>query len=189
MRSSDEVAVKKGKLIMKVLRGGILAGLVWLMPLNFAFSQDQTPVPTLTPASAPTAVPSPTAVPTKCKKVTQLSKFRQGGILYKPENEHGGRGASFLVQNFRYWYGPKKKKIYDSNCKKVIGRVVFWSLGFPYGERYYSRLVGGSWDSGASLAKKARAATRKRGGIIIVNSSLSVAIADFRKREGFVRNP
>ncbi|NMC62161.1 MAG: hypothetical protein GYA55_03240, partial [SAR324 cluster bacterium] len=127
-------------------------------------------------------------IESRCKNTVQLGKFRDGGILYKPENVHGGRGVTFLVQNFKYWFGPKKKNIYDINCKKRIGSVVMWSRGYAYGERYYSRPYG-SRDNGASLARKARNISGRPGGIVIVNREFSVRIKDFRKREGFVRAP
>ena len=124
----------------------------------------------------------------RCKNTVQLGKFRDGGILYKPENAHGGRGATFLVQNFKYWFGPRKKNIYDMNCKKRIGSVVMWSRGYAYGERYYSRPYG-SRDNGTSLARKAKNISGRPGGIVIVNREFSVRIKDFREREGFVRSP
>jgi len=159
---------------------------VFLIALCFAFparAQEPSQTPTLTPTRTPTATPV-----TRCKNTVDLGKFRQGGILYKPDNVHGGRGAPLIIQNFKYWYGGRSKKIYDSKCRKVIGRFGFWSLGFPYGERYYSRYIRGSWDSGASLARKAYRATRKRGGIVVINKRFSVRVKDFRFREGFVRS-
>lgn len=123
-----------------------------------------------------------------CKNTIQLGKYRQGGILYKAENIHGSRGATLIIQDIFHWDGPKKKKIYDSKCKKIIGSLGLWALDWPYGERYYTR-TGGSRDSGDSLAAKAYGAARSPGGIIIIDKTLSVRVKDFRKEEGFVRNP
>ena len=134
-------------------------------------------------------VAAQTVTDTKCKNTVQLADFRGGGILYKPENEHGSRGATFLVQHYKYWFGPKPKKIYDSKCQKVIGKFALWARGYAYGERYYSKMVGGSGDTGTSLYRKAKKATRSSGGIVVVNKDFSVRIKDFRVREGFVRAP
>ena len=141
-----------------------------------------------TSASAQNVPPTPTPKSLPCQNTIVLGKFKDGGILYKPENVHGGRGASFLLQNYKYWFGPTKKKIYDYNCKKLLGSVGLYSLGYAYGERYYAR-TGGSGDSGDSLYKKAMKAARKPGGIIVVDRHFSIRIKDFRKREGFVRDP
>ena len=138
-------------------------------------------------SSAQATASSAVAPKTECKNTVPLKTFRGGGILYKPENVHGGRGATLIIQNFKYWYGSKVKKIYDAKCKKVIGKVSFWSLGYPYGERYYSKMGGGSRDNGSSLALKARRASRRSGGIIVINRRFSVSIKDFKVREGFVR--
>jgi len=34
-----------------------------------------------------------------CKNIVPINAIPGGGVLYKPENLHGGRGPSFLVQN------------------------------------------------------------------------------------------
>lgn len=164
--------------------------LIFLAAACLAFSagaQETTPTaaPTFTPTVTRTATPVPLC---RNRKIIDLQKFGEGGILYKSDNEHGGRGATLIIQNFKYWYGGKQKKIYDSNCNKLIGAFGWWNLGFPYGERYYSRYIRGSWDSGASLALKAYRATRKRGGIVIISRRYAVRVKDFRYRDGFVRS-
>ncbi len=162
--------------------------LVFLVSLSAAVQAgaqeiQSSPTPTVTPTATRTAAPL-------CggRKIIELAKFKEGGILYKPDNVHGGRGATLIIQNFKYWYGGKKKRIFDSKCSKVIGAFGWWNLGFPYGERYYSRYVRGSWDSGASLARKAYRATRKRGGLVIISRKFAIRVKNFRYRDGFVRS-
>lgn len=123
-----------------------------------------------------------------CGTVIGLRSISGGGVLIKPSNTHGGRGFTLLIQNRKYWYGPRKKEIYDKNCKKQIGSVVMYARDSPYGERYYSKLPGGSGDSGSSLARKARAAAGSSGGIIKIKSGVSFRVSDFSKREGSVHN-
>lgn len=158
--------------------------LILLFPIICAEAQEPTTTPTVTP----TVTPSSTPVNSRCRNLVRLKKFRDGGILYKPINVHGARGATLIVQNFKYWYGSRKKNVYDVNCKKRIGVLGFWSRGWPYGERYYGKPYG-SGDSGQSLARKAKKAAGSSGGIIIITRRFGVRINNFAEREGFVRSP
>ncbi len=93
--------------------------------------------------------------PEDCSRRAALTP--NGGVLYKPINEHGGRGPSFLVQNTQERTGKRSLQIRSADCK-VIGRLGLWAVDFPYGARYYSKVKGGSSDNHISLWRKARRA-------------------------------
>ncbi len=77
-----------------------------------------------------------------------------GGVLYKSENIHGGRGPSFLVQNPSERTGKQVIEIRNARCE-VIGALGLFATDQPYGARYYSR-SGGSGHDGIDLLNEAR---------------------------------
>jgi hypothetical protein len=91
---------------------------------------------------------------TDCSNQVSIMDLR--GVLYKPVNEHGGRGPSFLVQNPIERTGKKRLEIRDVNCK-LISRFGLYATDFPFGARYYEKSGGGKHDAKAllKLAKKA----------------------------------
>ena len=75
-----------------------------------------------------------------CSQVVSIDSL--DGILYKPDNLHGGRGPTLLVQNPVEWTGKRKLVIRDLNCK-IISAFGLWQIDWPYGARYYERTGGG----------------------------------------------
>lgn len=70
-------------------------------------------------------------------------------VLYKPENVHGGRGPSFLVQNPAERTNKQSLEIRNARCE-VIGTIGLFRTDHPYGSRYYMR-SGGTGQSDAEL--------------------------------------
>lgn len=109
----------------------------------------------------------------------------KGGVLYKPVNEHGGRGPSFLVQNTQERTGKRSLEIRSIDCK-VIGRLGLWAVDFPYGARYYSRVRGGSADTHISLWRKARRAGSEM--VLIEGKGRWLEVPNPKARAGGVNN-
>lgn len=83
---------------------------------------------------------------TRCAgNVVPITSF--GGVLYKPENLHGGRGPSFLVQDVSERTNKPVLEIRNARCE-VIATIGLFRTDQPYGSRYYMRSGGSGQDSG-----------------------------------------
>ena len=103
------------------------------------------------------AVRTASAATTAVTCANRVSVSAVLGIKYKPENLHGGRGPSWLVQNAYLRTGKKKIEIRDTKCK-LIGTFGLYATDYPYGARYYQKSGAGSKLSAqqlSTLAKKA----------------------------------
>ncbi len=78
----------------------------------------------------------------------------EGGVLYKSENIHGGRGPSFLVQKVSERTNKKTIEVRNARCE-VIGALGLFATDQPYGSRYYSR-SGGTGQEGTEYLAIAR---------------------------------
>jgi hypothetical protein len=74
-----------------------------------------------------------------CTNIVSISSLK--GVLYKPINEHGGRGPTLIVKNPNERTGKKRIEIRDVNCK-VIGALGLFATDAQYGARYYSKSGG-----------------------------------------------
>ena len=90
-----------------------------------------------------------------CTNVVSISNL--SSVLYKPINEHGGRGPTLIVKNPGERTGKKRIEVRDSNCN-VIGALGLQATDGQYGARYYSR-SGGSGHSHIQFRDLAVAAT------------------------------
>jgi len=70
----------------------------------------------------------------------------EGGVLYKSENIHGGRGPSFLVQKVSERTNKQTVEVRNARCE-VIGALGLFATDRPYGSRYYSRSGGSGQDA------------------------------------------
>ena len=123
---------------------------------------------------------------TACGRIVPITEA--GQILYKPTNVHGGRGPTFLVQNYDEQTGRKRREIRRATDCKRIGYFGLWSIGWPYGERYYQRAPGGSRLSAKDLYTKAGG--RRKSAILVQGiNGRWIRIANPLKREGEVYNP
>ena len=82
-------------------------------------------------------------------KVVPINQVPGGSVLYKPENVHGGRGPSFLVQNVAQRTNKQTIEIRDAYCRPIAAFGLF-RTDQPYGSRYYMR-SGGTGQSDAEL--------------------------------------
>lgn len=73
-----------------------------------------------------------------------------GGVLYKSENLHGGRGPSFLVQDESERTNKQVLEIRNARCE-VIATIGLFRTDQPYGSRYYMRSGGSGQDSSELL--------------------------------------
>lgn len=83
-----------------------------------------------------------------CENVVSISNLP--GVLYKPINEHGGRGPTLIIKAKSRRTGKSTLEIRDSNCNK-IGALGLQSAEGPYGERFYSRTGKGGKHSHTQL--------------------------------------
>ncbi len=120
----------------------------------------------------------------ECQTVTPLTSL--SGILYKPENIHGGRGPTFLVQSPKERTSKRSIEIRDVNCKK-IGSFGLWATDWPYGARYYQAVKGGSSLSAKQLYSKARKAGSSS--ILVQGVNKWIRVTNPLKREGKVYSP
>jgi len=79
-------------------------------------------------------------------KVVPINQIAGGGVLYKSENIHGGRGPTFIVQNEAERTGKQVIEIRNARCE-VIGAFGLFATDQPYGARYYSRTGGSGHES------------------------------------------
>ena len=78
-------------------------------------------------------------------KVVPINSISGGGVLYKPENIHGGRGPTFVVQNTAERTGKQVIEVRDARCN-VVGSFGLYATDYPYGARYYTRTGGSGFD-------------------------------------------
>lgn len=124
-----------------------------------------------------------------CKKITRLPSQH----LYKPTNEHGGRGPSLIAgwDNSGAWPPCVSLNIYNRRGK-TIGRFGCYDPGsMPWGRRFYTGVAGGSYTSAAGLLQGARSA--KSTEILIdvslaQNKGLCWRVGNPMSREGSVRS-
>lgn len=86
--------------------------------------------------------------------IVSIRNIAGGGVLYKPENVHGGRGPSFLVQNVAERTNKQTIEIRNARCE-VIGAFGLFKTDSPFGSRYYMR-SGGTGQSDNELLAIAR---------------------------------
>ena len=82
---------------------------------------------------------SPSVSAGACTNIVSISALK--GVLYKPINEHGGRGPTLIVKNTGERTGKKRIEIRDINCKP-IGALGLFATDTQYGARYYSKSGG-----------------------------------------------
>lgn len=82
-----------------------------------------------------------------CKNIVSINSIPGGGVLYKSENIHGGRGPTFLVQNVSERTNKEVIEIRDARCQ-LVGAFGLYATDYPYGSRYYSRTGGTGFDPG-----------------------------------------
>jgi len=104
------------------------------------------------------------------------------GILYKPINEHGGRGPTMIFQAGHRRTGKNKLVIRDANCN-VIASLGLASAQGPYGERFYSR-SGGSGQSHTQLHALALQSAGSTNILIEGKGDLWIKIEDPENRQG-----
>ena len=83
-----------------------------------------------------------------CQNVVSISNLP--GVLYKPINQHGGRGPTLIIKAKSRRTGKSTLEVRDVNCKK-IGALGLASNQGPYGERFYSRTGNGGKHSHTQL--------------------------------------
>ena len=115
-----------------------------------------------------------------CSKVVSIQGLN--GILYKPENLHGGRGPTLLVQNPYERTGKRRIEVRDLNCK-LISSFGLYRTDWPYGARYYERSGGGK-----HTAKQLSLLAKKGGGASILVEGVQkwILIKNPLRREGEV---
>lgn len=107
-----------------------------------------------------------------------------GGVLFKPENLHGGRGPSFLVQNPAERTNKQVIEIRNARCEPIASLGLF-KTDSPYGSRYYSR-SGGSGQSSNELLALAKQAGSNNILIEGVNGKW-IRVKNPTQRDGSVR--
>ena len=93
------------------------------------------------------------AANTVCTKIVSINAL--DGVLYKPDNAHGKRNFTLIVQNVVERPGKRSLKVYDSK-RRQISSIGLWGTGFPYGARYYSKAPGGRGQTAKQLSSAAR---------------------------------
>jgi len=118
----------------------------------------------------------------KCSEVVSIKDLY--GVLYKPENLHGARGPTLLVQNAIERTKKRRIQIRDRNCK-LISTFGLFRTDYPYGARYYQK-SGGSNHTARQLYQLSRKARGAGGGILVQGVDKWILIKDPRKREGII---
>jgi len=116
-------------------------------------------------------------------KVVPINEIPGGGVLYKAENIHGGRGPTFLVQNAAERTNKEVIEIRNARCE-VIGSFGLYATDQPYGSRYYTR-TGGSGASDDDLLALASAVGSTN--ILVEGNGYWVRVVTPKAREGSVR--
>ncbi len=123
----------------------------------------------------------PTAYSDECAEKVSIDDLN--GVLYKPDNLHGARGPTFLVQNAYERTKKKRIVIRDVNCK-IISQFGLYATDWPYGARYYQKSGGGK-HSASQLYRLAKLAGSSN---IFVEGTKGrqIVITDPRKRQGTI---
>jgi hypothetical protein len=124
---------------------------------------------------------SSTSAPVSCDNRVPIGQL--AGVLYKPENLHGSRGPTFLVQNVVERTNKKRIEIRDVLCRRISSFGLF-STDFPFGARYYQR-SGGSGHTPQRLL----ALARRAGSSAILVEGVDgkwIVISNPLKREGTI---
>ncbi len=121
---------------------------------------------------------------TVCKgKVVPINSISGGGVLYKSENIHGGRGPTFIVQNVAERTGKQVIEIRNARCE-VIGSFGLFATDQPYGARYYSRTGGSGHESNELLALAQQAGSNN---ILVEGQDKWIRVKTPLERDGSVR--
>ena len=75
----------------------------------------------------------------ECANAVSISSLNS--VLYKPINEHGGRGPTLIVKNPAERTGKNRLEIRDINCKPIAA-LGLQAVDGQYGARYYSKSGG-----------------------------------------------
>jgi hypothetical protein len=116
-------------------------------------------------------------------KVISIGALAGGGVLWKSENIHGGRGPTFLVQNVQHRTNKQTLEIRDAYCRP-IATIGLFRTDSPYGSRYYMR-TGGTGQSDTELL----ALAQRAGSTNILVEGLNgtwIRVRDPRNRDGSV---
>ena len=107
---------------------------------------------TLSVLSASHAFADAAAFEAECRgKIVNIEAVPGAGVLYKPENVHGGRGPSLIIQNKSQQTGLQTVQLRNARCETVATLGLFDPGHPPYGARYYSRTGGTGADSNELL--------------------------------------
>ena len=107
------------------------------------------------------------------------------GILYKPENVHGGRGPSYIMGYVarRSWPAGRSLNIFNFKGTRIGAFGLFDPGHLPYGRRYYTGVPGGSYSSARSLYRSA-GRVGSRGALVQVNPNTCWKILNPLYRQG-----
>lgn len=95
--------------------------------------------------------PSTAKVGAVCETIVPIDLIPNGGVLYKPENIHGGRGPSFLVQNVAERTNKQQIEVRNARCE-LIAYFGLFRTDQPYGSRYYMRSGGSGYSKDEMLS-------------------------------------
>ncbi len=118
-----------------------------------------------------------------CDNIVPIDSIPGGGVLYKSENIHGGRGPTFLVQNVSERTNKQVIEVRNARCE-LIGTFGLFRTDQPYGSRYYSR-TGGTGFSDTDILNIARQAGSDA--ILVEGLGKWVRVRNPLNREGSVR--
>lgn len=118
-----------------------------------------------------------------CNNIVPITALPGAGVLYKPENIHGGRGPSFLVQNVAERTNKQTIEVRNARCE-LIGTFGLFRTDQPYGSRYYSR-SGGTGFSDAQLLALANGVGSNA--ILVEGVNKWILVKNPLNREGSVR--
>ena len=116
-------------------------------------------------------------------KVVPIDSISGGGVLYKSENIHGGRGPTFLVQNVAERTGKQTIEIRNARCE-VIGSFGLYATDQPYGARYYSRTGGSDHSDNELLALTQQVGSHN---ILVEGKGKWIRVSSPLERDGSVR--
>lgn len=118
-----------------------------------------------------------------CNNIVPINAITNGGVLYKTENIHGGRGPSFLVQNVAERTNKQVIEVRNAKCE-LIGTFGLFRTDQPDGSRYYSK-SGGSGFEADDIHNVARQAGSDN--ILIEGVGKWIRVKNPTAREGSVR--
>ena len=148
------------------------------LPVVFG-AQGQTVVAPNGQVSASTETPGSKGDFGGCENVVSIGDLP--GILYKPINEHGGRGPTLIIKAKSRRTGRSTLEIRNVNCER-IGALGLQSAEGPYGERYYSRTGKGTKYSHTQLRDIAKQAGSTN--ILIEGKGIWILVNNPANREG-----